>query len=186
MPIANTGYWTTTDGKEHIHDASLALSLVKFANMHRLSTIADFGCGLGNYVWQFRKSGLDAVGYDGNPNTEALTKGNCKTLELAKDFDLKKQFDLVISLEVGEHIPAEFESVFLKNITNHCSRYLVLSWAIPGQDGIGHVNCKPNQYIIGKLAELGFTYEAKWSGILRNRSRLHWFKNTLMVFKRND
>ena len=51
MAIANTGYWTTTDGKEHIHDASLAFSLVKFANMHRLSTIADFGCGLGNYAF---------------------------------------------------------------------------------------------------------------------------------------
>jgi len=152
MPIAETGYWTTEDGKEHIHDGSLALSLVKFASMHRLTTVADFGCGLGNYVWQLKKSGLNAVGYDGNPNTEALTKGNCRTLELAKDFDLKKKFDLVLSLEVGEHIPAEFESVFLANITNHCRRYLVLSWAIPGQDGIGHVN---------------------------------WFKNTLMVFKRN-
>ncbi len=51
MPIAETGYWTTEDGKEHIHDGSLALSLVKFASMHRLTTVADFGCGLGNYVW---------------------------------------------------------------------------------------------------------------------------------------
>jgi tryptophanyl-tRNA synthetase len=93
-------------------------------------------------------------------------------------------YDLVLSLEVGEHIPEEYEEVFIQNLVTHANDMLVISWGIPGQLGLGHVNCRENSYIIGKIMENGFRYDERWSGILRRTARLPWFKKTLMVFHR--
>ena len=46
---------------------------------------------------------------DGNPITPKMTGGIGKVLDLSKRFDLEKKFDYVISVEVAEHIPKEYE-----------------------------------------------------------------------------
>jgi hypothetical protein len=76
--------------------------------------------------------------------------------------------DLVISIEVGEHIPKEFEQVFIDNICSHTNSKLILSWAIVGQGGDGHVNCQNNDYIIAKLKEKGFEHDEYNSSVLRD------------------
>lgn len=41
-------------------------------------------------------------------------------------------FDWVISVEVGKHIPAKFEDIYLDNLARHDREGIVLSWAVPG------------------------------------------------------
>ena len=45
-----------------------------------------------------------------------------KRLDLAKEFDLGLRFDWVISLEVGEHIPEQYEGTFLENLVKHACK----------------------------------------------------------------
>ena len=80
----------------------------------------------------------------------------CDVLDLAIDFDLNKQYDWVLSLEVGEHIPAKYFDTFIKNLCKHSKEGIILSWAIKDQDGLGHVNCRPNEYIKSILSPLGY------------------------------
>jgi 2-polyprenyl-3-methyl-5-hydroxy-6-metoxy-1,4-benzoquinol methylase len=52
------------------------------------------------------------------------------------------QYDWIISLEVAEHIPEIYEAVYLDNIFRHAKEGIILSWAVPGQGGLSHINNK--------------------------------------------
>ena len=93
---------------------------------------------------------------------------------------------VVISLEVGEHIPKKSMNMYLDNITKHCSRYLITSWAVRGQPGFGHVNCLDNHEIIPLIEKRGFKLMEKETEEVRNidLSEAPWFKNTLFIFKK--
>ena len=49
------------------------------------------------------------------------------------------EFDLVVSLEVGEHINPVHTDVFVDNLCTH-SDAILFSAAVPGQGGLSHVN----------------------------------------------
>jgi len=183
MKINDLGFWETTDATGHIHDLSIAAALSNYLTEKQAKTVVDFGCGLGDYAKAFKADGYKVEAYDGNPNTETLSFGIGKVLDLSKLFYLGKKFDVVLSLEVGEHIPAEFEDQFIDNITKHVKKHLVISWAIEGQDGDGHINCKNNDYIIGQIEHRGFKHNAKDSQTIRKAAtNASWFGYTIMVF----
>ena len=185
MQINNLGFWETTDGTGHVHDTNLCEALTSYLLITGHKTVVDFGCGMGDYAKVFKAVNLDVEAFDGNPNTEVLTEGIGRVLDLSKPFYLQKKFDAVMSLEVGEHIPAEFEDVFISNITKHAKKTLIISWAVEGQGGDGHVNCKNNDYIIGQIEERGFKYKKKASEELRKAAtNASWFSNTLMIFEK--
>ncbi len=64
-------------------------------------------------------------------------------------------YDWVISLEVAEHIPAQFEAVYMDNIARHAREGVVLSWARPGQGGYSHVNNRPFEYVVKLFDDMG-------------------------------
>jgi len=41
-------------------------------------------------------------------------------------------FDWVVAMEVAEHIPRRFESMFLDTLDNHARSGIVISWALGG------------------------------------------------------
>ena len=62
--------------------------------------------------------------------------------------------------------------------------------AIPGQGGVGHINCRPKQYWHDKLISCGLTHEkqAEEKLIEHCRSGIHmgWFINNVIVCKNNS
>lgn len=183
--IHDHGYWEGTDVVlEHAYDPYLANAIANFLFINQATSIVDLGCGLGQYTRLLNQKGFFCKGYDGNPETFNLTNGACNVLDLSQKIDLNEQFDWVLSLEVGEHIPCEYEHVFLKNCANHAKEGIILSWALPGQGGYGHFNEKPNNYIKNKMALLGFVNDIEAENQLRLHSSLWWFKNTIMVFRK--
>jgi hypothetical protein len=109
-----------------------------------------------------------------------------KVIDLSIPFDLGKKFDWVLCLEVGEHIPKSFEDILLKNLDRHNSKGIILSWATVGQKGYGHINEQSNEYIKNTMQGLGYHNDLKTENIFRRRSSLSWFKNTIMVFRKNN
>jgi hypothetical protein len=185
MSINAKGYWEGLEASsQHCYDASLSGKLVEFFKKEGVENMVDLGCGMGNYVNNFKNSGINAYGYDGNPNTPQLTNGMCGVLDLSVPIKFEVQFDWVMSLEVGEHIPRYFEETFIQNLHNNNKRGIVLSWAVEGQGGHGHVNCKNNDYVKSKICKLGYTNDIEAENALRSSSTLSWFKNTIMVFRK--
>src|SRR5205814_2318448 len=63
--------------------------------------------------------------------------------------------DLVMSLEVAEHIKPEFASGFIRSLCN-LGDVILFSAAIPNQGGVLHYNEQYPKYWIEKFKESGF------------------------------
>jgi cyclopropane fatty-acyl-phospholipid synthase-like methyltransferase len=185
MSIHKNGFW---EGKEassqHVYDSTLGDSLVVFFKKENAKSVVDFGCGMGNYVKTFQQNNINAIGFDGNPNTPELTDNLCEVLDLSEPKEFDEKFDWVMSLEVGEHLPSHFEDIFIHNLHNNNKYGIVLSWALEGQGGHGHFNEHNNDYIKSKICELGYLNDIKSENILRKDSTFCYFKNTIMVFRK--
>jgi len=101
------------------------------------------------------------------------------------DYEVDLTSHLVISLEVGEHIPKEHMATYLDNVTYHGTQYLITSWAVRGQEGFGHVNCLDNHEIIPEFEKRGFELMEKETEDARSviEDKAHWFKKTILIFK---
>ena len=131
-----------------------------------------------------KKSGLDVLAFDGTANIANLTEGLVSYRDLSTALTEKPR-DWVVSLEVGEHIKKEFEDTFLSNVALHAERGVILSWAVPGQGGSGHVNEQSNEHIRDKMHSLGFTALEELTADLRATAELSWLKQTLMAFAKD-
>ena len=78
--------------------------------------------------------GYDA--YDGAPFSEKTSEGRVQYLDLTLPQYGLPLYDWVMSLEVAEHIPKEFESIYLDNIVRHAKEGIVISWAKLGKPSI--------------------------------------------------
>lgn len=183
--IHEHGYWYGDVSKSHITDHYLANGLVQFFKEEGAESVVDLGCGMGEYVKALLSNQIHCEGYDGNPDTFLLSGGIAHVADLSAPVDLGKKFDWVLSLEVGEHLPKKFETQFIENLDRHNSHGIVLSWALKGQGGYGHFNEQPNEHIKNLMASYGYLNDIEAENKLRECSYLPWFKNTIMVFRRN-
>jgi SAM-dependent methyltransferase len=122
-------------------------------------SLLDVGCGVGTWVAAALQSGVsDANGVDGDyvpRDLLMIPPDRFQPNDLTRSFDLGRRFDLVISMEVAEHIPAVAADTFLENLTRHGDAIL-FSAAIPGQGGTNHINEQWPQYWEAKFARCGF------------------------------
>ena len=146
--------------------------------------VIDLGCGLNNYVNILCYLGYEAHGYD---YTDLGSK-NFTIANLAYPLypvqGKTKFIKNVISLEVGEHIPEHLADVYLDNLTMHGGD-IIMSWAVEGQAGIGHVNCRNNDWVIVEMHKRGYKLEGNRTADLRAAvadCHANWFKETLMYF----
>jgi len=157
---------------------------VEFWKKEKVENILELGAGTGTYAKLFKENGIFVSCYDGNPNTQELSEGRCGVIDLSKPLDFP-QHEWVMSLEVGEHIPAEFESIFIDNLHKFNKKGLIISWAVVGQGGTAHVNNHNNDYIKAKFYALGYTTDEGAEKELRDKAFWGWFKNTVMVFRKS-
>ena len=189
MPDKDKGFFL---GKEDglFHDRKISHALAFFFKKEGGPSVVDLGCGTGHYVKELRDHGIKCDGFDGNPETPELTcwiesEPECGVLDLTESIVFEEEYDWVLSLEVGEHIPKKYETVFINNLHANNKEGIVLSWAIEGQGGNGHSNEQNNYYIKLIFEDLGYVNDKRIEGWLRENTSLWWFKNTIMVFRRS-
>ena len=99
------------------------------------------------------------------------------------------RFDLTLSTEVAEHIPAKFADAFVRFVASTGDR-LVVTAGQPGPRGRGngHVNEQPRTYWIEKFAALGFAHDddacGRMAARLRDSTASYYLHENLMVFER--
>lgn len=183
--VHENGYWYGEDVvSEHRFDKCLAIALVHFFKSENVKSIVDFGCGTSDYVKTMLTHQIDCEGYDGNPDTFKISGGIGKVADLSQPLNLDKNFDWVMSLEVGEHIPKQFERTFIETLHAHNKKGIILSWAIKGQGGFGHFNEQDNDYIKEIMGQYGYINDTHTENLLRNSAEFSYFKNTIMVFRK--
>lgn len=190
MKINEAGFWENNTAEGHEHDEGLAKVIVKFLQVNDADDVIDMGCGDGYYTNYINNFDIPCIAVDGNPHTANLVGRGVFILDLSKKVTIGK-FSWVLSLEVGEHIPSDREAVFLENLNYHAIDGLILSWAVRGQGGDGHINCLDNWEVIEKIEALGFEMDIESTVNMRLAcadypTPCYWFKDTLMVFRRPE
>jgi SAM-dependent methyltransferase len=107
-------------------------------------SVVDVGCGTGEWLSVFRAAGIpDILGVDGHwVPREALhiPESNFRRHDLSNEpLHLERRFDLAVSLEVGEHLPAD-QAVRLVADLVALSPVVLFSAALPYQGGVRHIN----------------------------------------------
>src|SRR5579871_144626 len=107
-----------------------------------IRSAVDFGCnGRASWLGALTECGInDVVGVDimDPDSTLTIPVERYVKFDLSKPLDLCRRFDLVIGLEVAEHISPEHGGAdnYVETLARH-GDYILFSAAIPGQGGIG-------------------------------------------------
>jgi 2-polyprenyl-3-methyl-5-hydroxy-6-metoxy-1,4-benzoquinol methylase len=87
------------------------------------SSVLDVGCGIGTWLRAALDAGVpDVLGIDGIniPSDKLLIPAASFTVrDLTKPIDLGRRFDLVICLEVAEHLEFEQAEVLIRTLNLH-------------------------------------------------------------------
>ena len=94
--------------------------------------------------------------------------------------------DAAMSIEVAEHIPAQFEDKFVDNLVSSARDLVILSWAVPGQGGEGHVNGKTAEAVNQKMKERGWEKNERFTSQLQRNATLPWIRANVQVFTKNS
>lgn len=108
--------------------------------------VIDVGCATGDLVACFNDMGLIAFGIEGSGNAKPfLETGYIWFHDLREPIKPSITFDLVMSLEVAEHIEPEYAEIYVANLVTLGDRILITA-APPGQGGHHHFNCQLPEY----------------------------------------
>jgi len=153
-------------------------------------SVLDIGCGNGSWLSTFKSCGvLDIQGIDGpwvKPDQLLIPSENFNVMALDEEIIINEQFDICMSLEVAEHLPANRAKSFVAMLCK-VAPVVFFSAAIPGQGGINHFNEQWPKYWADLFAEHG--YEAL--DIIRpkfwNDSDVTWWykQNCLLFVSKN-
>lgn len=150
------------------------------------STVLDVGCGHGAWLRVCKELGADEIqGVDGpwiDDTSLAIPKSQFMAQELDKPLDLESQYDLVISLEVAEHLPESAADTFIDSLTRH-GDIILFSAAVPYQGGRGHVNEKWQNYWAHKFRARGYNaIDSIRPTIWGNDDVFWWLRQNTILF----
>jgi hypothetical protein len=160
---------------------------------HQLAveSVLDVGCARGTWLRAWSELGIiDLCGVDGDYVDLRLFEipvAKFTAANLNATFDLGRQFDLVQSLEVGEHIEKRASDIFVDTLVRHARRYILFSAAPPGQGGEYHINEQPYEFWRTKFEERGFATVDTVRPAIANDDRVSfWYRYNTLLFVRRE
>lgn len=151
MNETEIAHWRTGLPQFDIDNELVALAVIA-AFMKPISWL-DVGCGTGQIVKTALLFDIDAFGVD-----QIQEDSRCfKQADLTQPLDLGRQFQLVSCIEMVEHLPEEYEGVICDTLARHVTPggILILTSALPGQEGYNHFNCQEKSYWRDRLQSRG-------------------------------
>ncbi len=152
----------------------------------KVHSAVDVGCGIGIWLSYLQNHGVvDIFGIDGpwvDKCELRIPLDRFKSVDLAQPLNIERRFDLAISLEVAEHLPAIRAECFVMELTT-LADYVLFSAAIPFQGGRNHLNEQWPSYWIDLFRKQG--YVAKdWirPQIWGDQTISPWYRQNLFLF----
>ncbi|WP_122442612.1 glycosyltransferase [Mycobacterium attenuatum] len=177
------------DGQAAGSSASAAVMVPMLAELTRPNSVLDVGCGVGGWVASWLDSGADAIGVDGDHVPRAqlcIPADRFIDYDLTTRLDLGRRFDLVICLEVAEHLPPEAAETLVDSLCRH-GDVIVFSAAIPGQGGTGHINERWPSFWAALFAAHGYRPYDLLRGRLWWDTRCEWwYRQNVLVYATDD
>jgi len=155
-------------------------------------SVVDFGCGIGTWLNAFKNNGVSEVlGLDGDwYNKDLLFKyispNEFQCVDLEKPIHLQKKYDLVVSLEVAEHLSEQSADNFVKSLTN-AGKIILFSAAFPKQGGFNHLNEQWYLYWVKKFEKHNYYFhDIIRCKIWNNPDIQRWYKQNMFFVVHKD
>ncbi|PEQ10751.1 hypothetical protein B2G71_20820 [Novosphingobium sp. PC22D] len=162
--------------------------LGQFARWTAMDSVCDVGCGVGTWLAAARDLGAGCVqGFEG-PWGEAVElvveRGLIRFGDLHEPVADTRRYDLVISLEVAEHLNAARAPGFVADLCA-LGDVVLFSAAIPGQGGTGHVNEQWQSYWAGHFAAQGYqAHDAIRPLVWDDDQVAWWYRQNILLYVR--
>ncbi len=151
-----------------------------------IRSMLDVGCGEGHAVKYFHSLGCIAHGVDG-----LMTNVQRAVMPIALH-DLTNgpyimPVDMTLSIEVAEHIEEAYVGHYLETLRN--GKIIVMTHALPSQQGFHHVNCQPEEYWTARLEARGYVLDPMnnyWRNLSKADGHQSYFAQSGLVFLRRD
>jgi SAM-dependent methyltransferase len=153
-------------------------------------SIIDVGCGTGAWLSVFREHGItDIYGVDGDyvsNDVQTLDRARFLQRDLSQAFEIDRKADLVICLEVAEHLPPESADTFIGSIVT-IAPVILFSAAIPKQGGTGHVNEQWPDYWAARFRAYDFLpIDCIRPRIWSDQRVMVWFRQNILMYVNRD
>ena len=172
---------------ETIHNLNDPMAIVPLImNLLSPNCVVDIGCGLGTFLYVFKQYGVrDILGIDGTWVDKKLLYKYLKPEEfqewnLEEEIKLNKKYDLVISLEVAEHLPEKSAEIFIQNLVNS-GNVILFSAAIPLQGGQNHINEQWLTYWEKIFVKFDYVIHDVIRSLVWDNPKIHWWYKQNMV-----
>jgi SAM-dependent methyltransferase len=149
-------------------------------------SVIDVGCASGTWLAIFRAHGVaDILGVDGDyveRDRLEIPPGTFRSHDLTQPLTLDRRFDLVVSLEVAEHLPRRCAGQFVDSLTR-LGPAVLFSAAIPYQGGTHHVNEQWQDYWAARFRERGYVaVDCLRPQIWTNERVEYWYAQNALLY----
>ena len=151
-----------------------------------IRSVLDVGCGEAHAAQYFRELGCEVCAVDGSK--QAKRDSRVPDAHVIHDFASgpwtpDRSFDLLWSCEFVEHVESRYEENFLA--TFEAAKYVMMTYASPGQPGWHHVNCQTAAYWAYRMHQHRFVLNDGLTAESRRVSDARHYRNRGLVFERN-
>ncbi len=175
--------------EEVIHNMKAPEEMIPyFLKTFKPKSVLDVGCGTGTWLKSFYDRGVkDINGIDGpyvELNKLVIPVEKFISKDLNRPFELNRRFDLIICLEVAEHLIEESADALVDSLIRHGDT-IVFSAAVPGQGGQNHINEQWPNYWKEKFNKRGFYFRDEIRPIFWGNEKIDWWyrQNVFLVTK---
>jgi SAM-dependent methyltransferase len=168
-------------GARHSAAAVVPYVMARYPNV---STVLDIGCGRGFWGAEFARARCDVLGIDGateHPVISLFAYDLTSPLPVAF-----LSADLIVCLEVAEHLPPERAETFVAEL---CAMAPLILWsaAIPGQGGHHHVNLQPVSWWAALFHDHGYYLDDSIRRHFWDDARIEpWYRQNMMMASREE
>ena len=179
----------TTFSLEHGDPATWTPDLWRWARETLgIRSVIDVGCAEGHATRFFRDLGCRVVGVDGS--LQARRDSVIPEQHVVHDYVRgpyvpSDAFDLVWCCEFVEHVEERYLGNFLATFESG-RRFLMMTYAGPGQPGHHHVNCRSAGYWIEAVARIGYRFDDVRTKESRSAASPGHYRQRGLFFVRHD
>lgn len=153
-------------------------------------SVLDLGCGLGTWLKVAKDLGVkDILGVDGSYVDRSMLKikeTEFLEFDISNPISLGRRLDLVICLEVAEHLPESSADSLIKSLVKHAD-VILFSAAIPGQGGQNHLNEQWPAYWQDIFQQHNFMFVDYFRPKIWNNENIEfWYRQNIFLVVNKD
>lgn len=146
-----------------------------------IQSVLDIGAGEGHAAKYFADKGCYVFAVDTDENAIKNAVYPVMKYDLTQA-PVHVNTDMVYMAEFVQHLPEASLPHLAASL--QYAQFVVMTYAVPGNEGIGHVNLQDLPYWIDWMAANGFEIDSEKTNAVRSKAKHVHFKNRGIVFKK--